>query len=65
MAVLAEVLQYLAYALFLFVTIFYTNYLDKIKKRRKLTPSELTIYIMALTGMTFIAISVIITRFFS
>src|SRR5699024_9032106 len=63
LALFADVLLYIAFLLFLFVTIFLVNYFHKIKKQRKLTAFEKSIHILALIGMLFLGISSLISSF--
>lgn len=63
LALFADVLLYIAFLLFLFVTIFLVNYFYKIKKQRKLTALEKTIHILALIGILFLGISSLISSF--
>jgi len=63
LALFADVLLYIAFLLFLFVTIFLVNYFYKIKKQRKLTAFEKAIHILALIGILFLGISSLISSF--
>ena len=62
---LAEVLQTTALILLIFCSAFYSRYLAKIKKERKLTPFEFTVYIIFHIAYLLFAISLLIFIFFT
>ncbi len=59
----AEILSAIASVLFVIISVLYLRHLDKIKKQRKLSPSERTIYIVIFIALICLIISVLIFQF--
>ncbi|RWR09323.1 hypothetical protein D4N35_010855 [Siminovitchia fortis] len=63
MAIFVEVLRVMASVLLIFSSAFYLRDLDRTRKQRKLSASELTMYIVIQIAFGFFTISLLISVF--
>lgn len=64
MLILSDILNAIASVLLIFSSVFYFRHLHKTKRQRKLTPFELTMYIVVQLAYVLFAISLLIGVFF-
>ncbi|QDQ02828.1 hypothetical protein FOH38_21585 [Lysinibacillus fusiformis] len=63
MIIFAEVLRTVSIVLLIFSSSIYARHLTKTKKQRKLSPSELTMYVIIQIAYAFFTISLLISIF--